>query len=62
MIRKLQGLGQRKVYCKAMWGEQVIHDPKPPEVPEKFQETFLGKGIPEYVIISCTILSLIDDY
>ena len=59
------GLGTEKGLLQGHVRRTSDSWPKNPKVPEKFQEAFLraslGKGIPEYLFISCTILSLIDD-
>ena len=36
---KHRGLVQRKVYCRAIQGEQVAHAQKTPELPEGFQQS-----------------------
>ena len=58
---KPRSLEQRKVYCKAMQGNEVAYALKCLEVPEGFWQSIFksqvkGRGIAGYVIRSCTIL------
>ena len=55
-------LEQRKVYCKAMQGDEVAHALKSLELPEGFWQSIFksqvagGRGGARYMIRSCTIL------
>ena len=62
---KCQSLQQRKVYCKAMKGDEVAHALKSLELPEGFQQSIfkgqvIGAGLSGYVISLRTVLWLAD--
>ena len=59
---KYWSLEQRKVYCRAMQGDEVAHALKSPELPEGFRQNIFkgqvrgrGHGVCDQLVHSCLI-------